>query len=152
VSGRFFEDFSPGDVALTPAYEVRREEMIAFARQWDPLPIHIDEEAARVSPHGRLIASGEYTMAVKQKLLTSKGFSDAVIGSIGYDNFRYHKPVHAGDSLRLRSECVAAVPSRSKPDRGVVTFKMTMLNQHDEPVISYLDIIMMARRPATGKE
>lgn len=147
MSDLFFEDIEAGDELKAGPYQTTTEEMVEFARKWDPLPIHVDEEAARRSPHGGLIGSGEYTMAIKQLLITRLGISQAVIGAIGYEELRYLRPVRPKDSLTLTVQCVDKKESRSKPDRGVVRFQMTMTNQDGEPVLTYIDLVMMAKRP-----
>lgn len=146
MDDQYFDDLEIGMVLKAGPYQTTAEEMIGFARKWDPLPIHVDEEAASNSPHGGLIGSGEYTMAVKQLLVTRLGISAAVIGAIGYEELRYLKPVRPGDSLSLAAEILSKRASRSKPDRGIVSFRMTMSNQNGEAVLSYIDMVMMARR------
>lgn len=146
MSDLYFEDLQIGDVLTSEAYRISKDEMVSFARKWDPLPIHIDEDAARDSPHGGLIGSGEYSMAIKQLLITRLGFNTGVIGSIGYDELRYLRPVRPGDSLTLTVRCVDKHESRTKADRGVVRFNVALANQNGEVVLSYLDIVMMARR------
>lgn len=147
MSDLFFDDIKVGDELKAGPYATTTEEMVEFARKWDPLPIHVDEEAARRSPHGGLIGSGEYTMAIKQLLITRLGISQAVIGAIGYEELRYLRPVRPEDSLTLTVQCLDKRESRSKPDRGVVRFQMTMTNQKSEPVLTYIDLVMMAKRP-----
>lgn len=149
MSDLYFEDLRVGDVLTSDAYPIDEDEMVAFARKWDPLPIHIDEDAARASPHGGLIGSGEYSMAIKQLLITRLGFNAGVIASVGYDELRYRRPVRPGDSLTLTVRCAEKHESRTKADRGVVKFDVALANQDGEAVLTYLDIVMMARRRAT---
>jgi acyl dehydratase len=122
--------------------------MVAYAEKWDPFPFHVDEAAARASIHGGLIASGEYTMAVKQALIHRLGANEALIASMGYDELRYLGPVRPGDSLTLTMECTDKRESRSKPDRGIVKYKVGLTNQDNEPVLSYTDIVLLAKRRA----
>ena len=117
----YFEDFPPGDVRESPARTVTREEMVAFAREFDPQPFHTDEEAASTTIYGGLIASGWHTVAILMRLMWDAFLADAAsLGSPGVDEVRWLKPVRPGDTLRARFTVVEAVPSRSKPDRGVV--------------------------------
>jgi len=144
----YFDDLQVGDHETLGPYRVDAEEMLAFARHWDPLPIHVDEAAARRSVHGTLIASGIYTIAVKQHLLANHcRWRGAVIGAAGYDELRFPKPVHAGDHLSFRWEVTDKRASRSKPDRGIVRFRMQVTDQDGDTVLSYLDSVMLARRP-----
>ena len=146
----YFEDLDIGAVLTSESYAIAKDEMVAFARKWDPLPIHVDEEAARQSPHGGLIGSGEYSMAVKQLLITRLGFGQGVIASIGYDELRYLRPVRPGDGLTLSVTCLDKRESRTKPDRGVVTLNVVLANQNGETVLSYRDMVMMAKRGPAG--
>ena len=122
--------------------------MVAFAKKWDPFPFHVDEAAGQKSIYGGLIASGEYTMAIKQKLIHMLGNNEALICSVGYDELRYLRPVKAGDRLTLSMECIKKWASHSKPDRGIVKYKVTLTNQDDDLVLSYIDIVLLAKRAA----
>ena len=144
----YFEDIAVGDVVTAGPYHVPRDEMVAFAQKWDPLPFHVDEDAAAKTIYGGLIASGEYTMAVKQALIHRLGSNEAVIGSMGYDELRYLGPVRSDDRLTLAMECTEKRESRSKPDRGIVKYRVTLTNQDDVTVLSYIDIVMVAKRQA----
>ena len=147
----YFEDLAVGRVLDFGSYHVEAEDMVAFARKWDALPIHLEADGGTAAPYGGLIASGEYTMAVKQYLLSRHPIGKGVIGTLGYDEVRFPKPVRAGDTLHLAGECVEARASRSKPDRGVVKLRIRIANQMDEPVLTYTDIVLMARRPAQAE-
>ena len=142
----YFEDVVVGATVTAGPYRVTRDEMVAFARKWDPFPFHVDEAAGRDSIYGGLIASGEYTMAVKQALIHRLGGNEALIGSMGYDELRYLGPVRPDDRLTLSMECTDKRVSRSKPDRGIVKYKVTLTNQDEEPVLSYTDIVLLAKR------
>ncbi len=146
MGGGYFEDVVVGATVTAGPYRVTRDEMVAFARKWDPFPFHVDEMAARDSIYGGLIASGEYTMAVKQALIHRLGGNEALIGSMGYDELRYLGPVRPDDRLTLSMECTDKRVSRSKPDRGIVKYKVTLTNQDEEPVLSYTDIVLLAKR------
>lgn len=147
----YFEDLAAGDVFTFGPYRVPREEMVAFSRQWDPLPIHLDDAAARARGHREATGSGQYTLCVKQALLNEAPWRDAVIGALGFDELRFPRPVYAGDSLTLTIECLTTRASRSKPDRGIVKFRFRLDNQQGEPVLTYLDTVMFARRPASAE-
>jgi acyl dehydratase len=144
----YYEDITVGDVRTSGPYHVTEAEMVDFARKWDPLPFHIDEAAARSSVYGGLIASGEYTMAVKQLLIHGLGINDALIGSMGYDELRYRNPVRPDDRLSLTIKYIDKRESCSKPDRGIVKFEVTLSNQNGDPVLDYIDIVLFAKRAA----
>jgi acyl dehydratase len=144
---RYFEDIRIGDAETVGEYEVTETEMVAFAQKWDPLPMHIDAVAAKKSIHGEIIASGQYTLSIKQKLYTQTEFiSDAAIGAIVWDEVRFANPVRTGHRLSLTAECIDKRASESRPDRGVLTFNVSMKTQHDETVLSYIDQVMMLKR------
>lgn len=142
----YFEDLKVGQELTAGEYQTSAEDMVEFALKWDPLPIHIDEEAAKASAYGGLVASGEYTMAVKQLLINRLGISQAIIGSVGYDELRYLNPVRPGDRLSVHARCIYRRESRTRPDRGVVKFDVTLANQAGESVLAYTDIVIVARR------
>lgn len=143
----YFEDVSVGEIVTAGPYHVTRDEMVAFAQKWDPFPFHVDEAAGRESIYGGVIASGEYTMCVKQALIHELGPNDALIGSMGYDELRYLGPVRPSDDLTLSMECIEKRESRSNPDRGIVKYRVTLTNQDDRLVLSYIDIVLLAKRP-----
>jgi acyl dehydratase len=144
---KFFEDILIGDTETVGEYEVTEKEMVEFAQKWDPLPIHIDAEAAKRSTHGGLIASGQYTLAVKQKLYTQTEFlGDAVIGGIGWEEVRFANPVRPGHSLSLTAVCIEKRASESRLDRGVLKFNVSMMTQDDDLVFSYISVVMMHKR------
>lgn len=143
----YFDDIAPGDVFTFGPYRVPRAEMLAFSQQWDPLPIHVDDAAARERGHREITASGQYTLCVKQALLNGAPWREAVIGALGFDELRFPRPVYADDALTLTIECLETRASRSKPDRGIVKLRFRLDNQDREPVLTYLDTVMFARRP-----
>jgi len=145
----YFEDFPPGDVRESPVRTVTRDEILTFARQFDPQPFHLDDEAAKRSVFGGLLASGWHTCAIYMRLMWETFLKDtASLGSPGVDEIRWVKPVRPGDSLRVRFTVVEAVPSRSKPDRGIVRVLSEVFNQHGEIVMTMRGLGMYARRPA----
>ena len=150
---QFFEDFRPGDLTDTGSVTVTKEEIIAFARQFDPQPFHIDEEAARRSPFGGLIASGWHTASLCMRLVVALlGPDSGSLGSPGVDELRWLKPVRLGDELSVRAEVLEANPSRSKPDRGLVKFRYTMRNQNGEEVMTMIALGLVLRRAEGDRE
>ena len=145
----YFEDFPPGDVRESPARTVTREEILAFAREFDPQPFHTDEAAARQTIYGGLIASGWHTIALYMRMMWDSYLKDtASLGSPGVDEVRWLKPVRPGDTLRARFTVLEAVPSRSKPDRGLVRSLSEVFNQHGEVVMTLRGLGLFGRRPA----
>jgi acyl dehydratase len=140
-----YEDLEPGSGLTSPAHRVDRDELIAFAREWDPLPFHVDE-AAGAAAFGSLTAPGLYMLAIKQRLVHRLP-PLAVIASTGYDEVRFLAPLRPGDSVVLKAEWVARRPSTSKPDRGIVTIRFSLLTQAGVTVLSHLDTVLVRRRP-----
>ena len=132
-----FEDFDVGEVIPCGSRTVTEEEIVTFARQFDPQPFHVDVDAGERSIYGSLIASGWHTMAMCMRLACDAYILDSTsAGSPGIDELRWLKPVRAGDTIRLDMVTLEKKASRSKPDRGVVTTDWRVYNQHDELVAS----------------
>jgi acyl dehydratase len=118
-----FEDFRAGQTFDLGTYKVTAEEIVEFAREFDPQPIHLSDEAARKTMLGGLAASGWHTCAIAMRLLVDGLFNRSTsIGGVSVDDARWHKPVRPGDTLRGRAEVLGTRPS-SKGRRGFVNFK-----------------------------
>jgi acyl dehydratase len=135
----YFEDMIAGEYMTSPAVVVDRDEMVDFARRWDPLPIHVDDEVA--ADYGGLTAPGLFVLAVKQHL----------IHQLPLHAVRFHQPLRPGDEVHLRYEFVETRPSSSKPDRGIVTVRLSLFKSDDGMVMSHLDTILVRRRTPTGE-
>jgi acyl dehydratase len=155
----YFEDFKPGDRFESPGMTMTESAIIDFAARFDPQPFHMDRVAAEKSIYGGLIASGIHTVAVTFRLLLQTGALANNLGSPGFDELRWLRPVRPGDTLRAVGEVVEVRPSASRPDRGTVRFRCTTLNQNDEPVQAVYCNQLLQRRPtqsdfdtATGRK
>lgn len=149
MPARYFEDMQVGLVFAGERYVVEREEMIAFARKWDPRPIHLDEQAGRDAGFGGVIASGAYSTAIFTRLALAARESDgghAVIAGLGA-TMTLPLPVRAGDVLEFRSEIVEVRPSKSRPETGVVSMRSTLANQDGAIVYETTTATLVARRP-----
>ena len=148
LKDRYFDDYRKGEVTEVGDYLVTREEIVDFARRYDPQPFHIDEEAAGESIYGGLIASGWMTCGVLMRMLVDN-FVPAVssMGSPGIDELRWLKPVRPGDRLRARVTVTDLRRSSSRPDRGIIHFHQEALNQRDEVVLSMRGMGMYKCRP-----
>ena len=145
---RYFEDFKPGQVIELGSHTIMRDEILAFAKQFDPQPFHLDEEAAKKTIYGGLIASGWHTVSITMRLLYDGLVKDTVsLGSPGVDELRWVKPVRPGDTLSARVTVLECVPSRSKPDRGIVRSMVELRNQHGEVVVTSKGLSLFGRRP-----
>jgi len=143
---RYFEDFTPGEILTLGTHAVTADEIIEFARKWDPQPRHTDPEAAKESSFGGLVASGAHIFAISVRLLVTQSPPVAVIAVVGCDRVRFSYPVRPGDMLTSYFECVETRPSRTKSDRGIVRNKVTLVNQNGEQVLSYIDTILALKR------
>jgi acyl dehydratase len=153
MSQRFFEDFTVGEVHK-PSGRVRVEkaDVIAFAKQFDPQPFHLDDEAGRKSIFGRLVASGWHTAALTMRLVAGSEYraAEGTIG-MGFDGLRWPIPVLPGDELRIESEVLEMRPSKSRPDRGLIKIRTRTLNQTGQVVQELIANAMVPRRPAKDK-
>ena len=147
---RYFEDLVVGARAAFGSYRVDRDEVIAFARAYDPQPFHLSDEAAARTHFGRLAASGWHTCAMTMAMLVKhmQQHHQASLGSPGLDELRWLRPVYPGDTLRCESELIAKRPSASRPEMGLVKDRLTVFNQSGEAVLTMVTNAMIATRPA----
>ena len=145
---RYFEDYQVGTTYDLGSIEVEEEEVLSFARRFDPQKMHTDPEAAAAGPFQGLIASGWHTLSLMMRLMVDNYVSTvAGLASPGVDEVRWHKPVRPGDRLSMRATVLEARPSRSKPDRGLIYSLMEGVNQHGEVVASFKGMGLILKRP-----
>ena len=146
----YFEDLVVGQETYFGSYEVTREEVIEFARKYDPQPFHLSDEAAAQTHFGRLAASGWHTCAMAMAVIARHvvDTQQAGLGSPGVDELRWLKPVYPGDTLHVSSTIVETRPSQSKPDIGSFRSETVVTNQDEVPVLRFTSIVLMRRRPA----
>lgn len=145
----WWDDFTPGSVREFGSITVTREAVIAFARDFDPQPFHLDDAAAEASLFGRLSASGWHTCALAMRMMCDDYLLESSsLGSPGLDSLRWVKPVFPGDTLRMRFEVLESRPMTSRPDVGLVRSRWEVLNQHGEVVLTMEGWGMFRRRPA----
>jgi acyl dehydratase len=131
------------------SYEVTREEVLEFARKYDPQPFHLSDEEAAKTHFGRIAASGWHTAAMVMAVIARHvvQHEQAGLGSPGIDELRWKKPVYPGDTLHVRGRILEVTPSRSRPDMGSFRTDTTVTNQHGDVVMSFTSIVLMRRRP-----
>ena len=148
----YFEDLEVGQETHFGSYQVTREEVLEFARKYDPQPFHLSDEAAAKTHFKRLAASGWHscamTMAVMARHVVDQ--EQASLGSPGIDELRWLKPVYPGDTLHVNSRIVELRPSRSKPDLGSFRSEVTVTNQDGVAVLRFISIVLISRRPPTA--
>jgi acyl dehydratase len=147
MAKRFFEDFRTGDSFAGASIGVSEQTIIAFAREFDPQPFHLDPDAARDSLFGELVASGWHTAAMTMRLFATSeiGIVNGIIGG-GVEQLSWPQPVRPGDRLTVRSEILETRPSRSKPDRGLMKVRVDTLNQDGAVVQSLVCNLVVLRR------
>jgi acyl dehydratase len=141
----YFEDFLIGQARSAGAHELTTEDMVAFARQWDPQPWHVDPVAAERSPMRGLTASSCHTYSIAA-LLLSRMEPAAGIASLKHE-IGLPNPARPGDRLTLTMTCVEKRISASRPDRGLITFDGVLANQDDVPVLTLRSLMMVKTRP-----
>jgi acyl dehydratase len=147
---RYFEDYPVGMVSEFGEVTVTTDEIVAFARRYDPQEMHVDPAAAARGAFGGLIASGWHTASVMMRLFVDHYLSKvATLPSPGIDELRWVRPVRPGDRLRVRATVLEANLSRSKPDRGMVRSLVEVLNQNDELVMSLKPMNLLRCRNPT---
>ena len=144
---KYWEDFKIGEATALGSCAITEEEMLAFARKYDPQPFHTDPEAARQSIFGGLIASGWHTGAMLMRMVCESAIpGHATNGAIGFDDLKWLKPVRPGDVLSVENVVVEKVESRSRRDIGVVKIGGRVLNQSGDAVLSLTSLVLYRRR------
>ena len=147
---RYFEDLEIGAETHFGSYEVTREEVLDFARKYDPQPFHLSVEEAAKTHFGRLAASGWHTCAMTMAVIARhvvEGEQEG-LGSPGVDELRWLKPVYPGDTLHVKGKLIEKTPSRSKPGIGSFRTETTVTNQDGVSVMRFTSIVLIRRRPA----
>jgi acyl dehydratase len=147
---RYFEDIEIGAETHFGSYEVTREEVLDFARKYDPQPFHLSDEEAAKTHFGRIAASGWHTCAMTMAVVARHvvGNEQEGLGSPGIDELRWLKPVYPGDTLHVSGKIIEKTPSRSKPEIGSFRTETTVTNQDQVPVMRFTSIVLIRRRPA----
>ncbi|MGI5378935.1 MaoC family dehydratase [Streptomyces sp. CA-251387] len=146
---RHFEHFPAGTTYALGATRLTSEDIIGYARKWDPMPFHLDPEAARRSPFGGLVASGWHTGAVVMGQFVRTLLADSACqGSYGMDEVRFLGPVRPGDELRARATVEEASPHPRRPGTGTVRFVVEAVNQEGATVYRMRTRLLFARAQA----
>ena len=143
----FWEDFPVGQVREFGGYRVTREAVLAFAREFDPQPFHVDHSAAEASLFGRLAASGWHTCAMAMRMMCDAYLLEsASLGSPGLEKLSWTKPVYPGDTLHVRLEVLESRGLASRPGVGLIRSRWNVMNQDDETVLLMEGYGMFRRR------
>ncbi len=149
AKGLFFEDFEVGQTFGSEPVTVEIDKLKAFSSEFDPQPFHLDEEAAKGTFFGGLVASGWHTAAITMRLLVDSNLKvDGGLIGVGIDQLKWPRPVKAGDTLRLELEVLALRTLKSRDDKGLLTVQSTTRNQDGDPVLTMVVNMIVPRRPA----
>ncbi len=148
---RYFEDYVPGVTVDCGSFSISEADIIAFAKEYDPQPFHVDPVAAAEGPFGGLIASGWHTTSLTMRQLVDHWVSPGTsLGAAGVDEIRWPRPVRPGDTLHVRATVLEARRSRSKPDRGIIRSLAEVTNQDGETVMRLTAINFILARETEG--
>jgi acyl dehydratase len=147
AGGRYLDDYRVGERNRGVEVSVSADDIIAFARQFDPQPFHLDPEAAKTSLFGGHVASGWHMTALAMRLIVDGDLKPAggVIGR-GVDELRWPNPLRPGDRVHIRGQVLEIIPSASKPDRGTLRVRMELVNHNGQVVMSFIAILVVPRR------
>ena len=151
---KYYEDIAVGDARSFGHYEVTREEVMDFARKYDPQPFHLDDDAAAATHFGRLSASGWHTCSMTMAMMVENMRSEksAGLGSPGVDQLRWKKPVYPGDTLRCETEIIEKRRSASRPEMGIFKSSIRTYNQNDEVVLEMISNGLISTREPGGSD
>ena len=143
----YFEDLHEGYQSTIGTWQLTASEIIEFASTWDPQPAHVDEDAARESVFGGLVASSLHLFAICTRLFFDHEDQIQVIAMLGKDELRLPNPARAGTALTYRTRCIEHRLSSTKPDRGVVVLADEVVDEDGHLVLTQKVSLLVARRP-----
>lgn len=146
----YLDDLAVGWKSRVGTWTLEEAEVIEFASRWDPQPFHTDPVAAKESIYGGLTASSLHLFAICTRLFFDHEARIAVMAMLGKDGVRFPNPARVGDVLVYETECVEWRPSSSKPDRGIIKLRDTVVNPRDEVVLGQDVSLLVARQPNAG--
>ncbi|MCP4634411.1 MAG: acyl dehydratase, partial [candidate division Zixibacteria bacterium] len=143
----YFEDIEIGEKKILGEHYVDKDEIVEFAKKWDPQPFHIDEQIAKTYPFGGLIASSNYTLCIVTLLAVMQEKPVvAALGLLEYERVKILNPVRPGDRLTVSAERIEKRESNTKPDRGILRTQVEVRNQNNDFNLSYIATVMVAKR------
>ncbi|MET4478539.1 MaoC/PaaZ C-terminal domain-containing protein [Bradyrhizobium sp. F1.13.3] len=147
MASLYFDEAEIGQLRTAGPYLVSSEEIVEFARKYDPQPFHTDQDAAARSVFAGLTASGAHTFAILISLLSkTQPYALRIIAGLGWDELRLPVPVRPGDELNLEVAILEKRESKSKPDRDIVRNQMHLRNQKRETVLQCINNVLVSRR------
>ncbi|HWJ68917.1 MAG TPA: MaoC family dehydratase [Sphingobium sp.] len=157
MASYYWEDLEIGFTDSFGPIPVDREELLTFARRYDPQPFHLSDEAAAQTHFGQLAASGWQTCALMMGAMVERwqqvpGWQEQSLGAMGIDELRWRHPVFPGDVLRGTNELIEKIASRSRPQMGIIKWRTKLFNQDEKEVLSLISIVMQKRRPPASAD
>jgi acyl dehydratase len=148
----YFEDLPPGYHSEVGRWQLTQEEVVNFAKQWDPLPFHVDKAAAEGSVFGGLVASSLHIFAICTRLFFDHEDQIQTMAMLGKDKIRFSQPARATDLLIYNTTCTEHKASASKPDRGIVTLADTVTRENGDVVMTQEVTLMVKTRPSPANK
>lgn len=146
---RYLDDLHIGETQQLGTHQLTMDEIISYSREWDPHPIHVNPDSPEARALGGVIAAGTHLLAITIKLQAETLADVALVAGVGWDEVRFRRPGRPGDRLSVSLTCHEILPSSSKPDRGIVRHLVEMHNHRGELVMSYMDSVMVRRKPGS---
>lgn len=150
MRGKYFDELKVGDTFKSTGVSLTDDAIVEFSLKYDPQYFHLDREAARKSIFGELVASGFQILALSFRLVYDSGILEQNLGGNAADEVRWLKTVSGKDTISVNGEVTELKPLSSRPDRGMVKIKYTVVNQNEEPVTSYILTHFYKRRTDTA--
>lgn len=150
MAGRYFDEWRVGDIIAHPITRTVTEtdNLIITTLTHNPQPLHLDVEAARASEFGRPLVNSCFTFSLAVGISVAETTLGTLVANLGFDDVRFPKPVFAGDTLRIESECLELRESRSRPNAGIATWEHRATNQRGETVCTFKRSALLLKRPA----
>ena len=142
----YFDDIPVGYTSTVGTYELTQDEIVSFAQKWDPQTFHIDEEKAKKSVFGGIVASSLHLFAICTRLFFDHEDEIQILAMLGKDKIRLHAPARPDDTITYRTACISSTPSSSKKDRGVIVLQDTLSNQKDEVLLTQEVTLLVLRQ------
>lgn len=146
MATKYFEDFTVGSSDTFGNYHLTKDEIIEYAKKWDPQPFHIDEKQANQSIFRGLTAAGSHIFAISILLIMQRDIKVKVVAMLGIESLKFKHPARPDDQLSVTHECINKRESENRKDCGVVQNKITLKNQKNEVVLTYVDNMLIAKK------
>ena len=144
---KYFEDFIVGESEKVGEHLLTEEDIIAYGEKWDPQFFHVNAIAAKNSFFSGLVAAGTQLISISVLKLVTHKPKVSILAALGWDEVRFHGPARPNDVLVVFRKCLETRPSNSKLDRGIVKNRITLYNNKDQLLLSYVDSILVSKKP-----